>query len=136
MKIYKVSADIYLHMPSFVLRLTGLIVVAATVMVSCISPVTATAAGEYPAVVKVLCGTIAIAGSLCMTAVIGRTYLRTGGVNTFKAAYVAAMALSGAGMAEALSAFRPVNMGNVLTVYCVVSVVSCALWVRFYGRVA
>jgi len=129
-------ADIYLHMPSFALRLTGLIIAAATVIVSCISPAASAAAGEYPAVVKVLSGAIAIAGSLCLTAAIGRTFLRSGGVNAFKAAYVAAMALSGAGLAEALSAFRPVNMGNVLLVYCVVSVVSGALWVRFYGRIA
>lgn len=123
-------------MPSFSLRLTGLIVATATVVVACISPATVTIDGAYPAIVKVLSGAIALAGSLCLTAAISRTFLRSGGINAFKAAYVAAMALSGVGLAEALSAFQPVNMCNVLMAYCVVSVASGVMWRRFYAHSA
>lgn len=136
MKTYKMLADIYMHMPSFALRFTGVIIVAAIIIIACICPVTATAVGEYPAVVKILSGLAAITGSLSLTAVIGRTFLRSGGIAPSRAAYVAAMALSGPGLTEALSAFRPVNMGAAIMAYCVVSVVSGAQWVRFYGRAA
>jgi hypothetical protein len=136
MKIYKMSADIYLHMPSLALRFTGLALVAVIVAAGCISSVTGVVIDDYGTAVKVLSGGVAIAGSLCLTAAIGRTFLRSGGIATFKAAYVAAMTLSGAGLAEALSAFRPVNVGNALLAYCMVATVSGVLWVRIYGRAA
>jgi hypothetical protein len=134
MKIYKMLADICPYMPSFALQMTGVIIVAATLVVAFISPVTATAVGEYQAVVKILSGLAAITGSLSLAAAIGRTFLCSGGIAPSRAAYVATMALSGPGLAEALSAFQPVDMGNVLIAYCAVSIVSGALWVRFYGR--
>ncbi|MGA9138719.1 MAG: hypothetical protein WBZ29_00740 [Methanocella sp.] len=136
MKIYKKSADIYLHMPSLTLQFTGLAVVAAIVIAGCINPDDIAVPDGYEAAVKVLSGVAAIAGSLCLTAAIGRTFLRSVGIASFKAAYVAAMALSGPGLAEVLSAFRPVNVSNALLAYCMVVIISGVLWVRFYGHAA
>ncbi len=127
-------ADICLHMPSLALQFTGLVLVAAIVVAGCISPVNIEVLGEYGAAVKVLSGMVAIAGSLCLTVAVRRTFLRSGGIAPFKAAYVTAMALSGPGLAEALSAFRPVNVGNALLAYCTVAIVSGILWARFYDH--
>ncbi|OPY25657.1 MAG: hypothetical protein A4E28_03032 [Methanocella sp. PtaU1.Bin125] len=136
MKIYKPLADIYMRMPSFLLRLTGVAIVAATVGIACICPAPAAAADGYPAVVKVLGGGIATAGSGYLAAAIGRTFLRSGGIAAFKGAYLAAVALAGPGLAEIISAFRPASVGHALLAWCLVSIASGALWVRFYGRAA
>lgn len=101
-----------------------------------IGSVTAPARDAYPATVKVLAGVVAIAGSMYLTKAISLTLLRSGGTPAFRAAYLAAAALSGLGIAEALSALWPANMGHALAVYCVITVGSGALWVRFYGRAA
>lgn len=92
--------------------------------------------GAYPATVKVLGGAVAIVGSLYMTRAISLTLLRSDGTLAFRAAYVAAASLSGLGLSEVLSAFWPANIGHALAAYCVLAVVSGALWLRFYGRTA
>lgn len=136
MKIYKMPADIYLYMPSFVLRLTGLLVVVAIVAAACICPAAMPPADDYRVIVKLASGLIAAGGSICLATAIGRTFLRSGGTGAFKAAYVAALSMAGPGLAEALSAFRPVDIGSALLTCCIVWVISGALWGRFYGRAA
>jgi hypothetical protein len=86
--------------------------------------------------VKVIAGVVAIMGSMYLTKAISLTLLRSGGTRAFQSAYVAAAALCGLGIAEALSALCPANMGHALAVYCAMSAASGALWVRFYGRTA
>jgi membrane protein implicated in regulation of membrane protease activity len=73
-------------------------------------------------------------GSLYLTKAISLTLLQSGGTTAFMAAYVAAAALCGLGLAEALSVLLPANMGHALTVYCAISACSGFLWVRFYDR--
>jgi hypothetical protein len=110
----------------------------ATILIvagSALAGITAVPAyGMYPATVKVICGAIAIAGSVYLSRAISLTLLRSGGTVAFRAAYVAAAALCGLGVAEMLSALWPANIGQALATYCVVAVISGALWVRFYGN--
>jgi hypothetical protein len=101
-----------------------------------IGPVVPSGGDAYPATVKVICGAVAIAGSLYLTRSISITLLQSGGNTAFRAAYVAAAALCGLGLAEALSALWPTNMGHALAVFCAISAGSGFLWVRFYGRTA
>jgi energy-converting hydrogenase Eha subunit C len=136
MKIYMKYADIWYSMPSFALRLVTLAMIFIVAVSAFIGPVTPVGGNTYSATIKVLGGIIAILGSLYLTKSISLTLLRSGGTRAFQAAYIAAAALFGLGVAEALSAFWPANMGHALATYCLVSVGSGVLWVRFYGRAA
>ena len=123
-------------MPSLVLRSAGLAIVVIVAAAANAGPLAPAQPGEYEAAVRAAAGLVAIAGSLYLTGVIGRTLLRSGGVAAFKAAYVAALALSGVGFAEAESAFCKADVPAALLAYCLVAIVSGLLWVRFYGRAA
>jgi hypothetical protein len=120
-------------MPSFALWSIAVIVafiIAASVL---ISPVIS-AVGTYPATVRLISGLVTIAGAMCLARAISLTLLRSGGTVAFRAAYVAAAALGGLGLAEVVSVVWPANIGYALAAYAVVSIVSGLLWVRFYGR--
>lgn len=122
-------------MPSFAPGPVAVIVafiIAASAFIGSATP----AAGTYPTTVKLISGLVAIAGSIYLARAISLTLLRSGGTMAFRAAYVAAAALGGVGLAEATSALCPANIGNALASYCFVSVASGMLWVRFYGRAA
>jgi hypothetical protein len=123
-------------MPTLALRSVTLATIFIVAASAFICPAAALADDAYTATVKVICGAVAIAGSLCLTRSINMTLLQSGGTTAFKAAYVAAAALCGLGLAEALSALWRANMGHALAVYCVISAGSGLLWVRFYGRTA
>ena len=123
-------------MPSFALRSITLAMIFLVAISAFIDPVATSGGAAYQATVKVLGGVIAIAGSLYLTKAISLTLLRSGGTRAFQAAYVTAAALGGLGLAEALSAFWPANMGHALATYCVLAAGSGFLWVRFYGRAA
>lgn len=123
-------------MPSFALRSVTLAMIFIVAVSAFIGPIVPACGNAYHATVKVLGGIIAIMGSLYLTKAISLTLLRSGGTRAFQAAYVAAAALCGLGLAEALSAFWPANMGHALAAFCAVSVGSGILWVRFYGRAA
>ena len=123
-------------MPSFALRSITLAMIFLVAISAFIDPVATSGGDAYQATVKVLGGVIAIAGSLYLTKAISLTLLRSGGTRAFQAAYVTAAALGGLGLAEALSAFWPANMGHALATYCVLAAGSGFLWVRFYGRAA
>jgi hypothetical protein len=134
MKIFMTYADIPYPMPSLALRSFSTVMIFIIAISAFIDPIVAPGGDSYPATVKVLGGAVAILGSLYLTKAISLTLLLAGGTNAFQAAYVVAAALCGLGLAEALSAFRPANMGHALAAYCVLAAVSGVLWVRFYGR--
>jgi hypothetical protein len=123
-------------MPSFALRYVALAMMFSVAGSALVGPADVPFPGKYPSSVKMISGVAAVAGSVYLSRAISLTLLRSGGTMAFRAAYVAAAALGGLGLAEALSAFWPVNMGHALATYCVIAVGSGALWVRFYGRAA
>lgn len=123
-------------MPSLGLRSLTVAIIITVTASAFVDPGVTSGMDAYPATLKVLSGTVAAVGSVYMTRAISLTLLRSGGTMAFRGAYVAAASLSGLGLAEALSAFRPANIGHALAVYCVLAVVSGALWMRFYGRSA
>jgi hypothetical protein len=134
MKILKLSADIPDPMPSLGLRSLTVAIIITVAASAFVDPEVAPVMDTYHATLKVLGGASAVVGSLYMTRAISLTLLRSDGTLAFRGAYVAAASLSGLGLAEALSAFRPANIGHALAVYCVLAVASGALWTRFYGR--
>jgi hypothetical protein len=135
MKIFMAHADIWDVMPSFALWFVAVIlafILAATALICPATP----EEGDYHATVRLISGLVAMAGALYFGRAIDLTLLRSGGTIAFRAAYVTAAALGGLGLAEAVSVFRPANIGYALAAYAVVSVASGLLWVRFYGRAA
>jgi hypothetical protein len=122
-------------MLSPVLCFAALGIIIAVAALAFIAPGIA-ATGTYPAAVKLISGLVAMAGSMYLARAINLTLLRSGGTAAFQAAYIAAAGLCGLGMAEALSALWPANIGYALASYGIVSVVSGVLWVRFYGNTA
>lgn len=135
MKIFMMYAGISYFMPS--LALWSIAVLLALIIASSafLGPI-ATARSSYPATVKLISGLTAMAGSLCLARAISLTLLRSGGTPAFRAAYVAAAALAGLGLAEVLSARHTTNIGYALAAYCLISLVSGVLWMRFYGTAA
>ena len=134
MKIVKLSADIHDPMPSLGLRSLTVAIIVIVAASAFVDPGVTPWMDAYPATLKVLGGVVAVVGSVYMTRAISLTLLRSGGTLAFRGAYVAAASLSGLGLAEALSAFWPANIGHALAVYCILAVASGALWMRFYGR--
>lgn len=123
-------------MPSLSLLLTAIAAAAIVAAAAYAGPAAGPEHSSYATAVKVVSGAVAIAGSMSLAAATGRTLLRSGGLATFKASYVAAAALGGLGLAEVLSALRPANIGFTLAAYCAISIASGAFWVGFYGRAA
>jgi hypothetical protein len=123
-------------MPTLALRFVAIAMLIIITAAAFVDPAATPALGTYSATVKVICGALAIVGSMCLMRAISLTLLRSGGIVTFRAAYVSAAALGGLGIAEALSVLWPVNIGHALAVYCIVSASSGMLWVRFYGHAA
>lgn len=133
MKILMTYAGIWYFMPSFTLWSIATLLAFIIAASALIGPVSI-AEGMYPAAVRLISGLVAIAGAMCLARAIGLTLLRSGGTVAFRAAYVAAAALGGLGLAEMISVVWPANIGYALAAYAVVSIVSGLLWVRFYGR--
>lgn len=131
MKIFKMYADIWYDMLTPALRFVAIGITIAVAAPAFIAPGIA-ATGTYPATIRLISGLVAIAGSLYLVRAISLTLLRSDGTIAFRAAYVAAAALGGLGMAEALSALLSASIGYALAVYCIIAVVSGVLWVRFY----
>ncbi|HUL61417.1 MAG TPA: hypothetical protein VLT35_00015 [Methanocella sp.] len=121
-------------MPPLTLRIVACVIALCVAAALLIGPAIAPAASGYQSAVKVFSGTIAAAGSLCLTRAVSQTLLRSGGTRTFNAAYLAATALGGLGLAEAASAVMPGNISYSLAACCIASTASGALWMKFYGR--
>ena len=136
MKTFMPSADIPLAVPALAIKFTAVIAALTIVAVAFASPSNVLAINAYSATIRMIGATAAIGGSLCLASAIGRTLLRSYGAAAFKASYIAAASLSGLGLAEALSALRPANIGLALVAYCIITIVSGALWWRFYDLAA
>ena len=72
-------------------------------------------ADPYTATVELAAGALMIAGSFALARAISDTFLRCGGRVAFKALYITALTVAGAGILEAVSGFIAINMQIVLT---------------------
>lgn len=66
--------------------------------------------GPYQAMMRLSAGLLLVAGSLSLSHVIGRTFLRNGGNGAFKALYFAGFVSAGAGLSWVASALYAMNL--------------------------
>ena len=88
--------------------------------------------GAYGSVVKAVAGVFVIAGSILLSAAIGRTFLKNGGRVAFKVLYFGILSSAGLGAAISASAVTPMNVNAALFAISLVLAVAGISMYRFF----
>ncbi len=95
---------------SLSLRTAGILSAAAVLATAALYVPSPAPVDTYQATIRLVAGLLLAAGSLSLSYAIGRTFLRNGGNDAFKALYCAGFASAGAGLSGAASAFYAMNL--------------------------